>query len=179
MEWVGGIIYKDRFGETFFYKMSVVIGQILQRILTRKFECISSRLYRLWYNFIVIWAYLCCCFIFILINKKKTGLPCWLSDSFVVIAPLAFEADIWTIYRQYLYFLNPKLIVVERKGKKHVAYVFPLHYTFFLSNSKLYSCSCPPHQQLKVDADYIPELGFFFLLKFWEPKGVWIMHKCG
>jgi len=29
-----------------------------------------------------------------------------------------------------------------------------------LKEFKLYSCICPPHERLQVDADYIPELGF-------------------
>jgi hypothetical protein len=173
MEWVGGIIYKDRFGETFFHKMSVVIGQILQRILTRKFECISSRLYRLWYNFIVIWAYLCCCFI--LINKKN-GLTL-LIEWFTCCHG---SSSIWTVYRQYLYFLNPKLIAVERKGKKTCRTFFSHCITHFSCQILSFIHAVVLHtNRLKVDADYIPELGFFSLLKFWEPKGVWIMHKCG
>jgi len=62
-----GRLYTMIGSEKLFSKMSDVMGQIFQKILTRKLECISNLLYR-FHCYIYVWKIWYCCFIFMLMK---------------------------------------------------------------------------------------------------------------
>jgi hypothetical protein len=49
---------------------------------------------------------------------------------------------------------------------------------FFFKHLKLYSHIWPPHKQAKSWCGLYTRT-MFFLPRFWEQKGVWIMYHCG
>jgi hypothetical protein len=63
--------------------------------------------------------------------------------------------------------LNTNTLQTWDVGRGVIVVIFKLFYAFVFHTNGLI-----------VDADYIPILGFFFLRRFWEPKGVQIIHKC-